>query len=67
MQDTTRSFMDGGTGKRDRQKYEIYMEATSLARIKDANERSGHELSSMHAEVASEKDKHDELMKQQKV
>ena len=66
-QDTTRSFMEGGTGKRDRQKYDIYMEATALARIEDANGKSSVELASMHAEVGSEKDKHDLLMKDQKV
>ena len=59
--------MDGGAGKRDRQKYEIYMEATALARIDDANTRSSVQLAGMHAEVDSEKEKHDLLMKQQKV
>ena len=56
-----------GLGSGNRQKYEIYMEATALARIDDANTRSSVQLAGMHAEVDSEKEKHDLLMKQQKV
>lgn len=59
--------MDGGSGKRDRQKYEIYMEATALARIESANDRASIQLAGMHAEVESEREKHDLLMKDQKV
>lgn len=67
MQDTTRSFMDGGSGKRDRHKYEIYMEATMLNRIADANYNSSAALSSMNAEVSSETEKHHVLVKEMKV
>lgn len=67
VQDTTRSFMDGGSGKRDRQKYEIYMEATMLDRIADCNYNSKAALNSMNAEVQSESEKHHVLVKEMKV
>ena len=58
--------MDGGSGKRDRQKYEIYMEATMLDRIADANYRASSELNIMQAEVTSESEKHHALTKEMK-
>ena len=59
--------MDGGSGKRDRAKYDIYMEATMLARIEDANAASSAQLCSMSAEVESQKEKHEVLVKQLRV
>ena len=59
--------MDGGSGKRDRHKYEIYMEATMLDRIADLNYNSRTALSSMQAEVNSENEKHHILVKEMKV
>ena len=55
--------MDGGSGKRDRAKYDIYMEATMLARIEDANAAFSAQLCSMSAEVESQKEKHEQLVK----
>ena len=59
--------MDGGSGRRDRQKYEIYMEATMLDRIADSNYRSKAELNIMNAEVSSEAEKHHFLVKDMRV
>lgn len=59
--------MDGGSGRRDRQKYEIYMEATMLDRIADSNYRSRAELNVMNAQVSSEAEKHHILAKEMKV
>ena len=59
--------MDGGTGKRDRQKYGIYMEATMLDRVAEANHKSSEELRKMKAEVDSESEKHHVLVKETKV
>lgn len=59
--------MDGGPGRRDRQKYEIYMEATMLDRIADSNYRAKAELNTMSAEVSSEVEKHHALVKEMKV
>lgn len=59
--------MDGGTGKRDRQKYGIYMEATMLDRIAEANQNSSSALKTMNAEVMSEAEKHRILVKEMKV
>ena len=40
MQDTTRSFLDGGTEKKDRAKFDLYRQATMLDRIAEYNQRA---------------------------
>ena len=59
--------MDGGSGRRDRQKYGIYMEATMLDRIADSKYRARAELNVMNAEVSSEAENHHILVKEMKV
>ncbi len=58
--------MDGGSGRRDRQKYEIYMEATMLDRIAESNYRSKAELNVMNANVSSEAENHHAMVKEMK-